>query len=111
MEALTASLVTGVTVGRRGSVQAVGTFLAHEFCFIGEHIFQRPRLSTSCLSLFPKVLSDSESKYILLVSGLKIGAADSSLLAIQMFIDYVSGRYSSEANSHFIPNICKVIIS
>lgn len=93
-------LVTGVTVGVRGTVTDSGEILVEEMCVADLPVEQHelPSIESSC--------------YVLLLSGLSIGTEGQvGRLQIQLLTDYLSGHLGSPAEQEKVwKHISRVIV-
>ncbi len=95
-------LVTGVVVAIKGTPLRGGEFEMEEICYPDlapqRTPFLRPALST-------------ESKYVALVSGMRVGEGNQNSLALQLFVDFLAGDLGSMIEHEFASRIVKVIVA
>lgn len=102
MECMAGKLVTGVTMAIKGSVKAGGSFHATGWLNAGDYL--APAITPSSTQTSP-----SGARYVLLVSGLEIGADDASLPAAQLLVDFVCGKLGGYEQRDMAKNIVRVI--
>ena len=109
MENVTGDLVTGVTIAVLGQVGSDGLFHVKDWKSSGETLKSQNDSSNSSSSSSSR--SSNEKRSILLVSGLEIGSEDTSLVSVQLLIDFISGRLGGENEKNISKSIVRVIIA
>jgi DNA polymerase delta subunit 2 len=97
LEAVRASLVTGVVPALRGKVDSGGVFQVSDALFSGAS-YSRPTII-------------GDDVYVLLVSGLRIGAAAADSLSLQILADFVGGRLGGPEDIALASKIVRVVIA
>jgi len=104
MEQFTASLVTGVTIAIKGCVKEDGSFHVQEHLTMGEYLPPAARESSGQTQA-------GEPRYVLLASGLEVGAQDSSLTAVQLLVDFVCGKLGGPEQQALSSRIVRVVLA
>lgn len=97
--------VTGVTLGVKGSLLETGVFAVQELVQVGDTVLQTALSGKGAAEAVPlPVNGGAGRKYVLLASGLQVGAAGtdvttaaSHLFSLQLLVDFVTGRLGGGA--------------
>lgn len=93
-------LVTGVVMGVRGTESVDGTFKVIDFVYAGLG------------DQNPLPAKGEEGNYIALISGLNISSSEQkSMLALDMFTDYVNGQLGGELEQETASRIARVVVA
>eukprot|EP00041_Stephanoeca_diplocostata_P028186 m.789764 g.789764 ORF g.789764 m.789764 type:complete len:484 (-) comp23324_c1_seq2:70-1521(-) len=97
------NMVTGVVIAVMGRELASGEFGVEDYCFA---------LPGPQAPLQGALTSSSSDRFVVLISGLCIGASSAkSLLGLQLFVDYATGQLGSTAEQETASRICRVVIA
>ena len=95
------SIVTGIVIAVKGSVDSEGRFIVTDYVFCNGYDYRSsiPSNSSSNSDSNMELCETETPKYVLFVSGIEMGddpnkpqTNEEYLLACQMLVDYITGR-------------------
>eukprot|EP00794_Sanderia_malayensis_P008860 gene8860-9809_t len=95
--------VSGTVVALLGYEEKDGKFFVEDFCYCGLSYQSKPDLDLP--------LVKGEDRYVVIISGLGIGASDHNQLALQLFVDLVTGHLGSLQDQRQFSKVVRIIIA
>jgi DNA polymerase delta subunit 2 len=114
LQSIVSELVTGVVIALKGQISDIGEFVVndHLFSYEVQPVDELTEYSTSSFRSLETAPVDG--KYLLFLSGLQIGIASDNHVndvAIQLLVDFLSGKYGDENFAKLASRISRVIIA
>jgi DNA polymerase delta subunit 2 len=107
MDSAIPTIVTGVTVAVLGQIDDSGRFNVKSWLGAGEHIAST---SSTNANIQENTLQPGE-KYIALLSGIEVGAEDSSLERVQLMVDFLQGKLGLPEDQELARKVVRCVVA